>query len=94
FFENIDLTLYPEKYPYSYLFCVGPKSCVTGNGTVEVFDPYVSCEVGTVELTDIRVNGVQPDDIAPYIRAVTFDNINNDNRSTGSGTIANVVYHK
>jgi len=94
FFENIDLTLYPEKYPYSYLFCVGPKSCVTGNGTVEVFDPYVSCEVGTVELTDIRVNGVQPDDIAPYIRAVTFDNINNDNRSTGRGTIASVIYNK
>ncbi len=94
FFENIDLTLYPEKYPYSYLFCVGPKSCVTGNGTVEVFDPYVSCEVGTVELTDIRVNGVQPDDIAPYIRAVTFDNINNDNRSTGRGTITNVIYNK
>jgi len=94
FFENIDLTLYPEKYPYSYLFCVGPKSCVTGNGTVEVFDPYVSCEVGTVELTDIRVNGGQPDDIAPYIRAVTFDNINNDNRSTGRGTIASVIYNK
>jgi len=94
FFENINLTLYPEKYPLSYLFCVGPKSCVTGDGTVEVFDPYVSCEVGTVELTDIRVNGGQPDDIAPYIRAVTFDNINNDNRSTGRGTIASVIYNK
>jgi len=94
FFENIDLTLYPEKYPLSYLFCVGPKSCIGGNGDVEVFDPYVSCEVGTVELTDIRVNGVSPDEIAPYIRAVAFDNINNDGRSTGSGTIANVIYHK
>ncbi len=92
FFENIDLTLYPEKYPLSYLFCVGPKSCVVSNGTVEVFDPYVSCGAGTIELTNIHMNGVQPDDIAPYIRAVTFDNINNDNRSTGRGTIARVVY--
>ncbi len=94
FFENIDLTLYPDRYPLSYLFCVGPKSCVVHNGAVEVFDPYVSCEVGTVELTDIRVNGAQPDDITPYIRAVTFDNINNDNRSTGRGTIADVIYNK
>ncbi len=94
FFENIDLTLYPDRYPLSYLFCVGPKSCVANNGTVEVFDPYVSCEVGTVELTDIRVNGIQPDDITPYIRAVTFDNINNDNRSTGRGTIDDVIYNK
>ncbi len=94
FFENIDLTLYPEKYPLSYLFCVGPKSCVTNDGAVEVFDPYVSCEVGTVELKNIRVNGEEPDDIAPYIRAVSFENINNDNRSTGSGTIACVKYEK
>ena len=78
FFENIDLTLYPDKFPYSYLFCVGPKSCVTNNGAVEVFDPYVSCEVGTVELKNIRVNGEEPDDIAPYIRAVTFEDINGD----------------
>lgn len=94
FFENIDLTLYPEKFPLSYLFCVGPKSVIVNDGAVEVFDPYVTCEIGTVELTDIRVNGEQPDDIAPYIRAVTFDNINNDNRSTGHGTIANVIYNK
>ena len=94
FFENIDLTLYPEKFPYSYLFCVGPKSCVTNNGAVEVFDPYVSCEVGTVELKNIRVNGEEPDDIAPYIRAVTFEDINGDGRSSGTGVIANVVYTK
>ncbi len=94
FFENIDLTLYPEKFPLSYLFCVGPKSVIVGDGAVEVFDPYVNCEVGTVELKNIRVNGVQPDDIAPYIRAIAFDNINNDNRSTGSGTIACVKYEK
>lgn len=94
FFENIDLTLYPEKFPLSYLFCVGPKSIIVQDGAVEVFDPYVSCEVGTVELTDILVNGEQPDDIAPYIRAVAFDNINNDNRSTGHGTIANVIYNR
>jgi len=52
------------------------------------------CEVGTVELTDIRVNGILPDDIAPYIREVTFSNINNDNRSSGCGRIKHVVYKK
>ena len=94
FFENINLTLYRDQFPYSYLFCVGPKSCVIDGGTMEVFDPYVSCEVGTVELKNIRVNGVEPDDITPYIRAVTFDNVNGDGRSSGTGTIANVIYTK
>lgn len=92
FFENIDLTLYPERYPMSYLFCVGPKSIVSGE--YEIFDPYVSCDVGCVELKNIRVNGEVPDDITPYIRAISFDNINNDNRSTGRGKIACVKYEK
>ena len=92
FFENIDLTLYPEHYPLSYLFCVGPKSVVSGDR--EVFDPYVSCDVGCVQLTDIRVNGKRPDDVTPYIRAVVFDNINNDGRSTGRGKISCVKYEK
>ncbi len=94
FFENIDLTLYPEKYPLSYLFCVGPKSIVSGNGEYEVFDPYVNCRVDCVSLKNIRVNGENPDDIAPYIRAVTFDNINNDGRSSGRGEIVRVIYEK
>lgn len=94
FFENIDLTLYPEKYPLSYLFCAGPKSCISGNGEVEVFDPYVSCEIGSVELKNIRINGAEPDDIAPYIREIAFDDINGDGRSTGRGVIAAVTYAK
>ena len=94
FFENIDLTLYPEKYPMSYLFCVGPKSALGGNGAVEVFDPYVSCSVGCAELKNIRVNGTVPEEITPYIRTVAFDDINRDGRSTGRGEIACVKYEK
>ncbi len=92
FFDNIDLTLYPERYPLSYLFCVGPKSSV--NGGYEIFDPYLSCEVGEVKVHDLRINGEAPEDIAPYIREIVFDDINGDDRSTGRGAIGSVCYEK
>ena len=37
FLERIDLTLHREKYPYSYLVCIGPKSVRLSDGR-EVFD--------------------------------------------------------
>ncbi len=92
-FENIDLTLHRERFPESYLLCVGPKSCVVDHGKREVFDPYVSCTVGTVRTDRIRVNGADIEDAAPYIRTVEFDDINHDGRSTGKGIIGELVRH-
>ncbi|MCR4622585.1 MAG: hypothetical protein K5663_10950 [Clostridiales bacterium] len=92
FLENIDLKLYRDKYPLSYLLCAGPKSCVYDSGRVEVFDPYVSCKVDSVCLSGIRVNGQTPEAIEPFIRTTEFNDINHDNRSTGRGTIENIAY--
>ena len=92
FFEDIDLTLHKERYPESYLLCIGPKSCVVDEGRQEIFDPYVSCKVETVELSRIRVNGSQPPSIDPFIRTVSFDDVNHDGRSAGSGEVETVLY--
>ena len=94
FLENIDLKLYRGHFPLSFLLCAGPRSCVWGDRTVEVFDPYVSCKVGSVELRDIRINGETPDKIEPFIREVVFEDINHDGRSTGHGKIDRIIYSR
>ena len=90
YFENIDLTLYRERFPMSCLVCVGPKSVIADGGAVEVFDPYVSCEVGVIGLKNIRVNGELSHDPSEYVRTIAFDDINGDGRSTGCGKVGKI----
>ncbi len=98
-FEDIDFTYYPERFPMSCLVCVGPKSVRAGE--TEVFDPYLTSHVGTVVLSDIRVNGhvrlksnTENGPIAwdKLVREIVFDDINGDGHSTGCGTIREVIW--
>ncbi len=98
-FEHIDFTYYPEKFPMSCLVCVGPKSVRVGD--TEVFDPYLTSHVGTVVLSDIRVNGHvrqktnaenEPLEWEKLVREIAFDDINGDGHSTGCGTIQEVIW--
>ncbi len=89
--EDIDLTLHKKEFPESYLLCAGPKSCVVDDGKREIFDPYVSCRIGTVEWKNIRINGIEPDSIEPYIRTVCFEDVNRDGLSTGRGTVGSIL---
>lgn len=91
YFKNIDITLYREKYPYSYLLCIGPKSSRLEDGS-EVFDPYFSSTAQNVYLENITVNQKRPGDILPYIRQISFVNLYDDISSTGCGKINNLVY--
>ncbi len=93
-FSHIDFTYYPETYPMSCLLCVGPKSVRIGD--TEIFDPYLTSHVGTVVLSDIRVNGeiihktnAEKDRL---IRTIRFDDINDDGNSTGCGTIRDIIW--
>ena len=88
YFKNIDVKLYREKYPYSYIFCVGPKSVRMGER--EIFNPYLSSEVQNVYLEDIRVNGKNVDNVRDYIREITFDKLYDDGPSTGYGRIGTI----
>ena len=88
-FENIDLKLYKDKYPFSYFLCIGPKSVLVDN-SVEIFDPYLSSALDELHLKNIYVNGKKAEDFSPLLREIKFDNINNDGFSTGKGEIKKI----
>ncbi len=92
-FEDIDLTLYRDKYPYSYLAVVGPKSARVRD--IELFDPYLSSEVGRMALRNIRLNGELVTDEATLrglVREVEFDDVNGDGFSTASGRVRELIF--
>ena len=89
-FENIDLILHPEEWKYGYLLTIGPKSvCIKGK---EIFDPYISSFVGTLEFKNIRINGENPEQPLHFMREIAFDDINRDGNSTGKGEIGTVIW--
>lgn len=91
YFKNIELTLHRDKYPYSYLMCIGPKSVRLKDGT-EIFDPYFSSVAQNVHLENIRINDKRPENIAPYVKEIIFDKLYDDIPSSASGKINNLFY--
>jgi len=89
-FENIDLTLYKDRFPLSCLVCIGPKSVRSCDR--EVFDPYLTSHVGTVELKNIRINGEPVCGDNSLIRTIAFEDINADGNSTGCGTVKEILW--
>lgn len=90
-FKNIDVAFHLDEWPLSHLVTVGPKSCRdwgTPDDPLEIFDPYVSCEVGKVVLENVRVRGNAP---AELVRATVFDDVNRDGASSGRGVIRELV---
>lgn len=89
-FENINIRLYREKYPMSFLACVGPKSIRTEKG-MEIFDPYVDCKVKKVYAENITVNGEQVRNIRPYLHEIIFEDVYGDGLATGRGVFEEIV---
>ncbi len=89
YFENVDVTLYREKFPMSYFICVGPKSVRMGN--LELFDPEISCRVENIHLKNVSVNGGNTEDSKKYIHEITFDDIYGDGRAVGNGTVCSIL---
>ena len=84
---NVKANLHTEQYPLAHLVSVGPKSCVLkmkDGKNYEVFDPWVSCTVKTVELKNVSYDGPAP---AEEIHATSFTDVNGDGRSTGCGKV-------
>ena len=89
YLRNLEVTFHADRYPTSHLMTVGPKSSVPGKKRErEVFDPYLSCRVGRVVLDGVRVRGAAP---AELVHATSFKDVNGDGRSTGAGTIGEIV---
>ena len=68
--------------------CIGPKSIVSGGK--EVFDPYVNSRAEKLIFKNITVNGEKISDIRPFLREISFDNVNSDGDSSGSGKILDI----
>lgn len=71
-FRSVRVMLDKKKYPNSYYMTVGPKSQYIPEKRLELFDPYVTCEVTGVTYDDIYINGDRVDDLTPYIKEVEF----------------------
>lgn len=87
-FSDIDITMYPERFPLSYLVTVGPKSIRVDR--YEIFDPYLSSHIGVLHLANIRVNGKPADNAEQLVCCVSFDDVNEDGHSTGAGTVGEI----
>lgn len=88
-FENINVKMYRHKFPNSYLACIGPKSIVFGKE--EIFDPYVSSRANVLEFKNVTVNGEKALCAKDLVREISFDNVNDDGRSTASGKIDKIL---
>jgi hypothetical protein len=91
-FENISLTLYKERFPFSYLACVGPKSIIYRGK--EIFDPYLSSHIETIAIKNVIVNGNPSEDASELIKAVVFNDVNHDGFSSGHGEIGKIRFQK
>lgn len=89
-FENINIRLYRETYPMSFLACVGPKSIRTQKG-MEIFDPYVDCRVKNVYAENIIINGEKVKDIGPYLYEIRFEDVYGDGLAVGKGVFERVI---
>lgn len=89
---NICIKLYKEKYPMSFLVCVGPKS-VCENG-IEIFDPDLSSTVEEIEFKNIFVNGkkvIEPDGI---VYEIVFKNLYPEVKNDSEGKILSMNFKK
>ena len=83
--QNIRITIDKERFPLGKPVSVGPKSVVSGE--YEIFDPYVSCVLGTLTMKNVTVNGkpvLTPEEVA---HRIVFDRIYDAPRTSGKGEI-------
>ena len=88
YFENLDITLHRETYPFSYLVCIGPKSARKGER--EYFNPALSSHAELLDFKNIRINGEPVTNIKDYVREIIFSDIYNDGKSSGKGSISEI----
>ena len=87
--ENIEYVRRPDESPRSFLVAVGPMSCRMDD--IEVFDPYASSVVNTLELENIRIDGKAATKIDEILHEISFDDVNQDGFSSGKGTVKQII---
>lgn len=87
--KNIQYTVDEKVSDKTYLIAIGPMSYRLDD--VEVFDPYVSAVLDTLELEDIFVNGEKVTKVDGLIKIIEFDDINKDGFSSGKGSVEHII---
>ena len=83
--ENIRITINKERFPLGKPVSVGPKSVV--NGEYEIFDPYVSCTLGTLVMKNVTVNGEPVLTPEAAAHEIVFEHIYDAPNTSGKGKI-------
>lgn len=89
--DNVQYKTTDEVSPYTYLVAIGPMSFRrVGKEHIEVFDPYVSTTVDTLDMRNIFINGKQTDDVERIVKVIEFDDVNQDGFSSGRGKVNHI----
>ncbi len=88
--ENIRYTIHESDSPQTYLIAVGPMTWCLRDRRVEIFDPYISSVVDTLDLEDIFVNGERCTDVDRLLTVIEFNDVNQDGHSSGKGCVNRV----
>ncbi|MBQ7880119.1 MAG: hypothetical protein IJ317_05670 [Clostridia bacterium] len=94
YFDGIKLRLNKKKYPFSHFVTVGPKSQYLPEKGLELFDPYVICEVENLYWRKVSINGKRVKDINCYIREIRFENLYDSPFASGRGVMNGVFKWK
>ena len=89
--EEIHYTVPQGTDSNTHLIAVGPMSWrPVARPGIEVFDPYISGVLDTLELESIFVNGERVTDAKKVIKVIEFDDVNQDGFSSGRGQLNQV----
>ena len=86
-FRNVKTLLNKAKYPNSYFLTVGPKSQYIEEKKLELFDPYVSCEVEGVIFDGVFVNGEEIKDVKECAKEISFGELYPSPLGFGKGVL-------
>ena len=86
YIRNVDVYANLAAYPHLKVAQVGPKTYgVPGR---EAGDPYMNCSVARLVLDDVRIHGGT---MAQPVGVHAFNDINGDGKSSGRGTLGELV---
>lgn len=95
--ENIRYTKKAGDSPQNYLVAIGPMSWrrmkKMPDGSMvdtEVFDPYISGRVDTLDMKEIYINGEHITDVEKIVKVIEFHDVNHDGFSSGRGEVGRI----
>ncbi len=88
-FKNVTATVDKTRFPLARLVTVGPKSARLQS--VELFAPYADASVKNMYFENVTINGERVKDAREYVKTVSFENVNLDGCSSGTGRVENIV---